>query len=34
VFTPDRVSIKQDVDLLTARLNYRFDMGGPFVARY
>jgi outer membrane immunogenic protein len=26
--------IKQDVDLLTARVNYRFDWGGPVVARY
>jgi outer membrane immunogenic protein len=33
VFTSDRVSIKQDVDMLTARINYRFD-NGPVVARY
>src|SRR5262249_27777388 len=26
--------IKQDVDLFTARINYRFDWGGPVVARY
>jgi len=30
----DRDRIKQDVDLFTARLNYRFDWGGPVVARY
>ena len=30
----DRDRIKQDVNLFTARLNYRFDWGGPVVARY
>jgi outer membrane immunogenic protein len=30
VFQTD--NIKQDVDLFTARINYRF--GGPIVARY
>jgi len=29
----DRERIRQDVDLFTARLNYRFG-GGPVMARY
>jgi outer membrane immunogenic protein len=32
VFRTD--SIRQDVDLITARINYRFNLGGPAVARY
>jgi outer membrane immunogenic protein len=30
VFRTD--SIRQDVDLITARINYRFNWGGPAVA--
>jgi outer membrane immunogenic protein len=32
VFRTD--SIRQDVDLITARINYRFNWGGPVVAKY
>jgi len=32
VFRTD--SIRQDVDLITARINYRFNWGGPVVGRY
>jgi outer membrane immunogenic protein len=32
VFRTD--SIRQDVDIITARINYRFNLGGPAVARY
>jgi len=32
VFRTD--SIRQDVDLITARINYRFDWGGPVVGKY
>jgi len=32
VFRTD--SIRQDVDLVTARINYRFNWGGPVVGRY
>jgi outer membrane immunogenic protein len=32
VFRTD--SIRQDVDLVTARINYRFNWGGPIVGRY
>ena len=32
VFRTD--SIRQDVDLITARINYRFNLGGPVVAKY
>ena len=32
VFRTD--SIRQDVDLITARINYRFNLGGPVVGRY
>jgi outer membrane immunogenic protein len=28
------VSIHQDVDLITARINYRFNWGGPVVGKY
>jgi outer membrane immunogenic protein len=28
------VSISQDVDLITARINYHFNWGGPVVAKY
>jgi outer membrane immunogenic protein len=27
-------SIRQDVDMVTARINYRFNWGGPLVAKY
>jgi outer membrane immunogenic protein len=27
-------SIRQDVDMVTARINYRFNWGGPAIARY
>jgi outer membrane immunogenic protein len=27
-------SIRQDVDIVTARINYRFNWGGPAIARY
>ena len=27
-------SIRQDVDMVTARINYRFNWGGPAVPRY
>jgi outer membrane immunogenic protein len=27
-------SISQDVDLVTARINYHFNWGGPLVGRY
>ena len=27
-------SIRQDIDMLTARLNYTFNWGGPVVAKY
>jgi outer membrane immunogenic protein len=26
--------IRQDVDMVTARINYRFNWGGPAIARY
>jgi len=26
--------IRQDVDLVTARINYRFNWGGPVVGKY
>src|SRR6202165_982253 len=32
VFRTD--SIRQDVDLITARINYRFNWGGPVVGKY
>jgi outer membrane immunogenic protein len=32
VFRTD--SIHQDVDLITARINYRFNWGGPVVGKY
>jgi outer membrane immunogenic protein len=32
VFRTD--SIRQDVDMVTARINYRFNWGGPVVGRY
>jgi outer membrane immunogenic protein len=32
VFRTD--SIRQDVDMVTARINYRFNWGGPAVGRY
>jgi len=32
VFRTD--SIRQDVDLITARINYRFNLGGPVVGKY
>jgi outer membrane immunogenic protein len=32
VFRTD--SIRQDVDLITARINYRFNWGGPIVGKY
>jgi outer membrane immunogenic protein len=32
VFRTD--SIRQDVDLITARINYHFNWGGPVVGRY
>jgi outer membrane immunogenic protein len=32
VFRTD--SIRQDVDLVTARINYRFNWGGPVVGKY
>jgi outer membrane immunogenic protein len=27
-------SIRQDVDMVTARINYHFNWGGPAVSRY
>lgn len=32
VFRTD--SIRQDVDMVTARINYHFNWGGPLVAKY
>ena len=29
-----QLSIRQDVDMVTARINYRFNWGGPAVPRY